>query len=250
MNKINKIGGVTMQNKDRNSHELLLSILSKPGGLESLLKLANLMGIETSRKNINIEQLKDIQNQDPNELLLSILDKPDGLDTLIQIAELGGVKLPKEKLTAEKIKESLSSKEDSTVPNLAEQTNKTETPTQTSNTFATRIQNVLSQHVSTLLGRITSSDVSSNLFTLFTTILPLQNITRALTAMIRLATDDSSPQEHRTSPTSIAEKQIHALKNLLTKNTANQEKLSANSLLPKQALHSLTKLEELLKSKK
>ncbi|YAR64003.1 hypothetical protein ACUIAK_19085 [Bacillus cytotoxicus] len=201
-----------MQNKDRNSHELLLSILSKPGGLESLLKLANLMGIETSRKNINIEQLKDIQNQDPNELLLSILDKPDGLDTLIQIAELGGVKLPKEKLTAEKIKESLSSKEDSTVPNLAEQTNKTETPTQTSNTFATRIQNVLSQHVSTLLGRITSPDVSSNLFTLFTTILPLQNITRALTAMIRLATDDSSPQEHRTSPTSIAEKQIHALK--------------------------------------
>ncbi|WP_242142319.1 MULTISPECIES: hypothetical protein [unclassified Bacillus cereus group] len=238
-----------MSKKDRTSNELMLSILSKPGGLEALLNLANIMGVDTSRKHLNTEQLKNIQKQSPDELLLSILDKPEGLDALVQVAKLGGMDLSKEEITVEKIKELLAKRRDTPSSQSSEQTAKTKTP-KLLNTFSARIQNILSAHVSSLLGRTTAPNVSTNLLTMFTTILPLQNITRALTAITQLTPVDPSPQENATSPTSLAEKQIHALKNLLTKNTANQEKSSANSLLPKQALQSLTKLEELLKNKK
>ncbi|PFA14854.1 hypothetical protein CN373_23570 [Bacillus cereus] len=225
--------------KNKNSNELLLTILNKPGGLDLLLKLSNLMGVDTSRKNLNVEQLEAIQKQDPNELLLSILDKPEGLDTLIQVAELGGINLPKDKITAEKIKEAVSSY-------TSQETSETQDTLKPSNSISSKIQHILSQHVSAILGRVTTPNVSSNLLTAFTTILPLQNITRVLTSIFT-----TSPQNNVNSPSSLAEKQIHALKNLLIKqNSTDIEKNPQKDILSTQGLQALSKLEGIFKNKK
>ncbi|WP_255267016.1 hypothetical protein [Bacillus cereus] len=238
MKKTVKIGDITFM-KNKNSNELLLTILNKPGGLDLLLKLSNLMGVDTSRKNLNVEQLEAIQKQDPNELLLSILDKPEGLDTLIQVAELGGINLPKDKITAEKIKEAVSSY-------TSQETSETQDTLKPSNSISPKIQHILSQHVSAILGRVTTPNVSSNLLTAFTTILPLQNITRVLTSIFT-----TSPQNNVNSPSSLAEKQIHALKNLLIKqNSTDIEKNPQKDILSTQGLQALSKLEGIFKNKK
>lgn len=241
MRKTVKIGDVIFM-KNKNSNELLLNILNKPGGLELLLKLSNLMGVDTSRKDINVEQLEAIQKQDPNELILSILDKPEGLDTLIQVAELGGINLPKDKITAEKIKEAVSSY----TPQETPETPETQGTLKSPNSISSKIQHILSQHVSAILGRVTTPNVSSNLLTAFTTILPLQNITRLLTSIF-----NTSPQNNVNSPSSLAEKQIHALKNLLIKQSSTDiEKNPQKDILSTQGLQALSKLEGLFKNKK
>lgn len=239
-----------MQNKDQNSKEVLQSILSKPGGLESLLKLANLVGIDKLKKNMNAEQTDSNRSQNLNELLLSILEKPDGLDTLIQIAELRGVNLPKEEITTDKIKEALSSNTSATSldPTPQQKLEKQNQP-QSSDSRSEEIQNILSQHLSPILEKVTTANAKSN----SPTTLPLQDIQTSLTNIFKNAnvTINYPSQTDLDSLSSIVEKQINDIKTFLSKNTSiDIGKGSQLDFIHDKLTQFISKVEELAKKDK
>lgn len=238
-----------MENNDQNSNEVLQSILSKPGGLESLLKFANLIGVDTLKKNMNTKQTDSTRSQNLNELLLSILEKPDGLDTLIQIAELRGVNLPKEEITAEKIKEALSSNISTTLSNTSQQTTEEQNPPQSSDSFSEQIQTILSQHLSPILEKITPTNAESTT----PTTLPLQDIKKALTSIFKNAnvTINYPSQTNLDNLSSMVEKQISDIKTFLSENTSiDTGKGSQLDSIHDKITQLISKIEELSKKEK
>ncbi|PFK46643.1 hypothetical protein COI93_03730 [Bacillus cereus] len=194
-----------LQNRNRSSNELLLSILSKHGGITVLLKLANVLGIDISRNHINPEHVQNITNQHPDDLLLSILDKPAGLDILIQVTQLADIHVRKEQITVEKYRKLLSS-------------HKSLPPSHTTEISTTSTS---SQRILSILEKITSPTIASNLFNIFTKILPLQTLTHLITSSITTSV--------------IHTKQLDALKNFLTKeNPTYIEKILQQLLLSTQ----------------
>lgn len=238
-----------MENNDQNSNKVLQSILSKPGGLESLLKFANLIGIDNLQKYRNTEQLNSTKRQSLNELLLTILEKPDGLETLVHIAELRGVNLPKEEITVEKIKEALSSNTSTTLSNTSQQTTEKQNPPQSSDPLSEEIQNILSQHLSPILEKVTTTNAKSTT----PATLPLQDIKKALTSVFKDAnvTINYPSQTSLDNLSSVVEKQISDIKIFLAENTSiDVGKDSQLDSIYDKITQLISKIEELSKKEK